>query len=250
MTSFKNKTVLITGTSYGIGRATAIAFAKEGANVMLSDWIEDKTTEEAIKAIGGICSFVKCDISKEDELKNLIDSTIKTFGGLDIAINNAGIEGVQGPIHEVTNDNFDRTMNINVRGVWLGMKYQLAHMLTKKSGVIVNVSSIAGLIGFPNASTYVASKHAVIGLTKSAALETARSGIRVNALCPGVIKTPMIDRALGGNEEVENVYQNAAPMGRFGTSEEMAQTLLFMCSDGAGYITGQCITADGGWVAQ
>jgi NAD(P)-dependent dehydrogenase (short-subunit alcohol dehydrogenase family) len=250
MTSFKNKTVLITGTSYGIGRATAIAFAKEGANVMLSDWIEDTTTEDAIKGIGGKCSFVKCDISNEDQIKNLVETTIKTFGGLDIAINNAGIEGVMSPLHEVTNENFDRTMNINVRGVWLGMKYQLAHMLTKNKGVIVNVSSIAGLVGFANSSTYVASKHAVIGLTKAAALETARGGIRINALCPGVIKTPMIDRALGGSEEAETAFQNAAPMGRFGTPEEMAHTLLFMCSEGAGYITGQCITADGGWVTQ
>jgi NAD(P)-dependent dehydrogenase (short-subunit alcohol dehydrogenase family) len=250
MKSFNNKTVLITGTSFGIGRATAIAFAKEGANVMLSDWMEDTTTEEAIKAFGGKCSFVKCDVSDENQVKHLITTTLSTFGGLDIAINNAGIEGVSSPLHEVTNENFDRTMNINVRGVWMGMKYQLAYMLEKNSGVIVNVSSIAGLIGFPNASTYVASKHAVIGLTKSAALETARTGIRINALCPGVIKTPMIDRALGGNEAVEQAYQNAAPMGRFGTPEEMAQTLLFMCSDGAGYITGQCITADGGWVTQ
>jgi NAD(P)-dependent dehydrogenase (short-subunit alcohol dehydrogenase family) len=250
MKSFNNKTVLITGTSFGIGRATAIAFAKEGANVMLSDWMEDTTTEEAIKAFGGKCSFVKCDVSDENQVKHLITTTLSTFGGLDIAINNAGIEGVSSPLHEVTNENFDRTMNINVRGVWMGMKYQLAYMLEKNSGVIVNISSIAGLIGFPNASTYVASKHAVIGLTKSAALETARTGIRINALCPGVIKTPMIDRALGGNEAVEQAYQNAAPMGRFGTPEEMAQTLLFMCSDGAGYITGQCITADGGWVTQ
>ncbi|MGK7390808.1 MAG: glucose 1-dehydrogenase [Candidatus Cyclobacteriaceae bacterium M2_1C_046] len=250
MKSFDQKTVIVTGSSFGIGRATAIAFAREGANVVLSDWKEDNTTEETIKKEGGNCIFVKCDVSKEEDIKNLIKKTLETYKKLDIAINNAGIEGDQVPVQEVTNEAWDKLMNINLRGVWLGMKYQLPEMLKNNKGAIVNISSIAGIVGLPNLSPYVASKHAVVGLTKVAALENAQSGIRINALCPGVIKTPMVDRALGGDPEVEEGYRNAIPVKRFGTPEEMAETILFLCSDGAGYITGQAITADGGWVTQ
>lgn len=250
MKTFENQTVIVTGSSFGIGRATAKAFAREGANVVLSDWVEDATTEEEIKKAGGNCIFVKCDVSNEADVKNLVTMAVETYGGLDVAINNAGIEGDQVPAQEVTNEAWDNLMNINLRGVWLCMKYQLPEMLKKQKGAIVNVSSIAGLVGFPNLSPYVASKHGVIGLTKVAAIENAKTGIRVNALCPGVIRTPMVDRALGGDPDVEAAYRSAIPVNRFGTSEEMAETILFLSSDGAGYITGQAITADGGWVAQ
>lgn len=247
---FKNKTVLITGSSFGIGRATAIAFAEAGANVVLADWAENNEVLETILSKGGKAFFEKCDVSDEAAMKALHERAVADFGSIDFAVNNAGIEGVMSPCHKLDTPTFEKIINVNLKGVWFGMKYQIAQMIKQGGGSVVNVASIAGLIGFPLSGAYVASKHAVVGLTKSAALENTANNIRVNAVCPGVIKTPMIDRALGGNQAMEEGYRNAIPMKRFGTPEEISGTILFLCSDAASYITGQTLTPDGGWVAQ
>jgi NAD(P)-dependent dehydrogenase (short-subunit alcohol dehydrogenase family) len=247
---FKNKTALVTGSSFGIGRATAIAFAEAGANVVLTDWAENDAVLNTIQSMGAKAFFVKCDVSDEAGMKALHEKAIAEFGSIDFAINNAGIEGTMAPCHELDTATFEKIININLKGVWLGMRYQIAQMLKQGGGSVVNVASIAGLIGFPLAGAYVASKHAVVGLTKSAALENAQTGVRINAVCPGVIKTPMIDRALGGNQAMEEGYKSAIPMKRFGSPEEISGTILFLCSDAASYITGQTLTPDGGWVAQ
>jgi NAD(P)-dependent dehydrogenase (short-subunit alcohol dehydrogenase family) len=247
---FKNKVALVTGGSFGIGRSTAIAFAKAGARVVVADWVEHTETVDVIQKAGGEALFVKCDVSSEMDVRALIEKTLQAYGRLDFGINNAGVEGVQKPCQDYTLDEWDHVLNVNLKGVWLCMKYQIPPMLQQGGGAIVNVSSIAGKVGFPNLAHYVASKHGVNGLSKAAALENAKTGIRINALCPGVIRTPMIDRALGGDKAVEEGYQNAIPMNRFGTPEEMAGTILFLCSDDAGFITGETIVADGGWVTQ
>jgi NAD(P)-dependent dehydrogenase (short-subunit alcohol dehydrogenase family) len=247
---FKNKTALVTGASFGIGRATAVAFAKRGCKVVVVDWKKDNETMDIISNMKGEAIFVHCDVSDEAAMQKLIETTVKQYGTLDYAVNNAGIEGSQKSCQDITMEEWDRIQNVNLKGVWLGMKYQIPQMLRQGKGAIVNVASIAGLIGFPNFSHYVASKHAVVGLTKSVALENSKTGIRINAICPGVIQTPMIDRALGDNEEVRETYRKAIPMSRFGTPDEIAETIIFLCSDAASYITGQAIAADGGWTVQ
>lgn len=247
---FQDKVALVTGGSFGIGRATAIAFAAAGAKVVVADWVQDDETVRLIREAGGEAMFIRCDVSSETDVQAMVDQTLSTYGRLDYGINNAGIEGVQKPLQEFAQDEWDKVLNVNLKGVWLCMKYQVAPMIRQGGGAIVNVSSIAGVVGFPNLAHYVASKHAVNGLTRAAALENAKTGVRINALCPGVIQTPMVDRAIGEDEAMRQGYRAAIPMGRFGTPEEMAGTILFLCSDQSGYITGQTIVADGGWVAQ
>jgi NAD(P)-dependent dehydrogenase (short-subunit alcohol dehydrogenase family) len=249
METFENKIVIVTGASSGIGRATAIAFAQEGAKVIVSD-INDKEGEETvnmIKETKGEAFFIKCDVSKENEVKELVDKTIERHGRLDCAYNNAGIEGSPCSTTECSTENWDKTININLKGVWLCMKYEIPAMLKSGKGSIVNCSSIAGLVGFETIPAYVASKHGVIGLTETAALEFAKNEIRVNAVCPGAIHTPMLDRFTHG-EEKKMAEQD--PMGRVGRPEEISNTVLWLCSDKASYITGQAIAVDGGWVAQ
>jgi len=249
---FKNKVALITGGSYGIGRATAIAFASRGAKVVIADWMEDPNQEaiNAIKALGSEVLFIKCDVSNNSQVKEMIEKIISTFGRLDYAFNNAGIEGVSAPTHECTEENWDRVIGVNLKGIWLCMKYEISQMLKQGKGVIVNNASIAGLVGFQNIPAYVASKHGVIGLTKNAALEFAKLGIRVNVVCPGVIKTPMIDRFTGKSKEVEKQFESMEPIGRLGAPEEVAETVIWLCSDASSFITGDAIPVDGGWVAQ
>lgn len=247
---FHNKTALVTGAAFGIGRATAIAFARRGANVVITDWKDDPETLKIIESMGGNALFVHCDVSKEEEVKKLIEATLSRFGSIDYAVNNAGIEGVQKLCQDVSEEEWNLIQNINLKGVWYGMKYQISQMIRQGGGAIVNVSSIAGLLGFPQLSPYVASKHAVIGLTRSAALENAQNGIRINAVCPGAIKTPMIDRFLGENQQLAETYRRTIPMQRFGRPEEIAETIVFLCSEAASYITGQTIIADGGWTVQ
>lgn len=247
---FKNKVALVTGASFGIGRATALAFAKKGAKIVLADWADASETLALIKALGGEAIFVKTDISKSEEVKAMIEKTIATFGSLDFAFNNAGIEGISAPIQDCTEENWDKTLGVNLKGTWLCMKHEIPEMLKRNKGVIINCSSVAGLVGYPGLAAYVASKHGVIGLTKTAALECAKVGIRVNAVCPGAIKTAMIDRLTGNKKEVENQFANSEPVGRLGQPEEVANAVIWLCSDEASFVTGDAMAVDGGWVAQ
>ena len=247
---FKNKVAIVTGGSFGIGKATAIAFAKKGAKVAVVDWVEDSETVNAIKALGGEAIFIKCDVSKTEDVKAMIEKTISTFGRLDYAFNNAGIEGSNGTTQECTEENWDKTIAVNLKGIWLCMKHEIPEMLKQGKGVIINCASIAGLVGFPGLPAYVASKHGVIGLTKTSALECAKLGIRVNAVCPGAIKTPMIDRITGNKKEVEEQFAGMEPIGRLGQPEEVANAVLWLCSDEASFVTGHAMAVDGGWVAQ
>ena len=241
---------IVTGGSSGIGRATAMAFARQGAKVVIADVVENNSTINDIKAEGGEAIFVQCDVGDESSIKQMVEKTISTYGRLDYAFNNAGIEGLSAPTHECTMENWTKTIDINLRGVWLCMKYEIPHLLKQRKGALVNNASIAGLVGFPNIPAYVASKHGVIGLTKNAALEYAKSGIRVNVVCPGVIKTPMIDRFTGKNKEVEKQFEPMEPVGRLGEPEEVAAAVTWLCSDAASFVTGHSLTVDGGWVAQ
>lgn len=248
--NFKNKVAIITGGSFGIGRATAIAFSKKGARVVIVDWVEDQETLNQIKSTGAEAIFIKCDVSKAEDVRMMVKKTIDTFGRLDYAFNNAGIEGIRGTTVDCTEENWDKTIAINLKGVWLCMKYQLPELLKQGSGSIVNCASIAGMIGYQDLPAYVASKHGIIGLTKTAALEFAKSGIRINAVCPGVIKTPMIDRLTGNNKEAEDQYASMEPIGRLGRPEEIANAVVWLCSDEASFITGHAMAVDGGWLAQ
>ena len=230
--------------------AAAIAFSKRVAKVMIADWVEDNETLNIIKGFGGEAIFFKCDVSDDINVRMMVDETIKSFGRLDFAFNNAGVEGISAPTQDCTLENWEQTINVNLRGVWLCMRYQIPHMLKQNKGAIVNNASIAGLVGFPGIPAYVASKHGVLGLTKNAALENAKLGIRVNAVCPGVIKTPMVDRFTGKNKEVEKQFESMEPIGRMGQPEEVAEVVIWLCSDSASFVTGNTMAVDGGWTAQ
>ena len=247
---FEGKVAIVTGGSFGIGRATAIAFAQRGSKVVIVDCIEDNETINIIKAAKGEAIFIKWNISKDSEVKDMVEKTIKTYGRIDYAFNNAGIEGASAITHESTEDTWERTIDVNLKGVWLCMKYEIQQMLKQGKGSIVNTASIAGLVGFQGLPAYVASKHGVIGLTKTAALEYAKLGIRVNAVCPGVIKTPMVDRFTGKNKEVEKQFESMEPIGRMGQPEEVAEAAIWLCSDAASFVTGDAMAVDGGWIAQ
>ncbi|MFI0431098.1 SDR family oxidoreductase [Mariniflexile sp. HMF6888] len=249
-TQFKNKVAIVTGGSFGIGRAAAIAFAKKGAKVAVVDWVEDNETLNLIKSSGGEAIFIKCDVSKAVDVKTMIEKTISAFGRLDYAFNNAGIEGIMAMTHECTEENWDKTIGVNLKSIWLCMKNQIPEMQKQGKGVIINTASIAGLVGFSGLPAYVASKHGIIGLTKTAALEYAKLGIRVNAVCPGAIKTPMIDRITGNKKEAEEQFAAMEPIGRLGQPEEVANAVLWMCSDEASFVTGHAMVVDGGWVVQ
>ena len=246
---FDGKVAIVTGGSFGIGRATAIAFAKRGAKVVVADWIEDKenSTMNLIKNTGSDAMFIKCDVSKSDDVSNMIAKAIARFGKIDYAFNNAGIEGVSANTHECTEANFDKTISINLKGVWLCIKHEIPHKLKNKKGAIVNCASVAGLNGFAGLPAYVASKHGIAGLTKTAALEYAKEGIRVNAVCPGVIHTDMIDRLTGKDKEVEKQFTTMEPIGRMGNPEEIAEAVVWLCSDAASFITGIAMPVDGGF---
>ncbi len=247
---FTGKVALVTGGAFGIGSATAIEFAARGSKVVVVDWIEDSNCIKQIEAAGGTALFIKCDVSQRSMIQETIQKTIETFGRLDFAFNNAGVEGNMGNTMECTEDNWDKTIGVNLKGIWQCMKYEIPEMLKNQKGVIVNCASIAGMVGYPGLPAYVASKHGVVGLTKTAALEFALKGIRVNAVCPGAIKTPMIDRLTGNKKEVEEQYAAMEPMGRLGRPEEVAKAVVWLCSDEASFITGHAMAVDGGWTAR
>ena len=249
---FTGKVALVTGAASGIGRATALAFAKKGASVIVADLEEDGglQTSHMIERLGPKSMYIRCDVSKQEEVKRVLEKTLDTFGRLDCAFNNAGVEGNQGMTPDCTEANWNRVVDVNLKGVWLCMKYEIPLMLKQGGGTIVNCSSIAGLIGFQGIPAYVASKHGVIGLTKTAALEYAKLNIRVNAVCPGVIQTAMIDRFVHGEAQIQKQLVEGEPIGRVGQPEEVAQAVLWLCSDAASFVTGHSLAVDGGWVAQ
>ena len=250
----ENKVVLVTGGGSGIGRAAALAFADAGAKVVVSGRRETEGFETValIKKAGGQGTFIQADVSKEADVERLVTQTVSTYGHLDAAFNNAGIEGEVGKqTHEQTVANYRAVIDTNVLGVLLAMKYEVGAMLKNGGGAIVNNASVGGLIGFPGVSVYVASKHAVLGLTKSAALEYAKQGVRVNAVSPGGIETPMLNRFTGGpGTQFFNQLAGMHPVGRLGRPEEIAEAVLWLCSDKASFVTGLSLTADGGWTAQ
>lgn len=250
--NFMQKVAFITGASTGIGRSTAMEFAKANAQVVVVDVNTDAgpQTVKKIQEVGGKAHFIKCDVSHDAEVKIAVQETVQRFGSLDYAFNNAGVEGGQALTADCTEENWDKVININLKGVWLCMKYQIPQMLKQGHGSIVNCSSIAGLVGFPGIPAYVASKHGVIGLTKTAALEYAKLNIRVNAICPGVIQTPMIDRFVHGEAQIRKQLADGEPIGRVGNPNEIAQAALWLCSDCASFVTGHPMVVDGGWVAQ
>lgn len=247
---FQGKVALVTGGSYGIGQATAIAFGSRGATVVIADKVEDpqQQTLKKVQETGAKGRFVKCDVSSEEQVVQLIRLIVETYGRLDFAYNNAGIEGEMASTDQCTERNFDTTIAINLKGIFLCMKHELIQMHKQGSGVIVNCSSVAGLKGFANLPAYTASKHGVIGLTKSAAIENAKKAIRINALCPGVIHTPMIERATGGDPEKLASYVAMEPIGRMGEPKEVAEAVCWLCSDAASFVTGVALPVDGGFM--
>ena len=249
-TPFKNKVALVTGGASGIGRATALAFAKKGAKVAVVDWKENDEMVDLIKELGSEAIFIKCDVSKTDDVKAMVAQTIAAFGRLDYAFNNAGIEGASAPTQDCSEENWDKTIGVNLKGVWLCMKYEIPEILKQGKGAIVNCASVAGLVGFAGLPAYVASKHGIVGLTKTTALECATQGIRVNVVCPGVIQTPMIDRLTGKTKEGIERFKGFEPIGRFGLPEEIANAVVWMCSDEASFVTGHVMAVDGGFTAQ
>jgi NAD(P)-dependent dehydrogenase (short-subunit alcohol dehydrogenase family) len=247
----EGKVALVTGGTSGIGREAAVLFAKTGARVVVAGRREPegKETVEIVRAAGGDCLFVKTDVSRASEVEALIQTTTERFGRLDIAFNNAGVEGVWAPITRQSEEDWDRTIDINLKGVWLSLKYEIRQMLKQGgSGAIVNMASITGMVGAVGAAAYSASKHGVIGLTQTAALENAKSGIRINAVCPGFTETPMADRIF----RVPGVHKyvlSCHPIGRLGRPTEIAEAVVWMCSDRASFMTGQSLVLDGGFLA-
>jgi NAD(P)-dependent dehydrogenase (short-subunit alcohol dehydrogenase family) len=248
----KDKVALVTGGTSGIGRATAIAYAKQQAKVVVVGRRidEGEETVRLIKEAGGEAIFVQADVTKEADVQAMVDKAVDVFGRLDIASNNAGTIGENPSLIEQTEAEYDRTMNVNVKGIWLSMKYEIAQMLKQGSGSIVNTASANGVVAFPTFPLYTASKSAVIGLTKAAALQYAKAGIRINVVAPAVIETDMFEAATGGQDEVRAYMAGLHPIGRVGTPLEVANAVLFLSSDLASFTTGETLMVDGGYVAQ
>lgn len=253
MAVMDTKVALVTGAAAGIGRATALAFAAEGASVAVIDSNEERggSVAEEIREAGGRSLFIPVDVSDSDQVITMVESTMRRFGRLDFAFNNAGIEGDYAPIDECSNGNWDRTLAVNLTGVFYCIRAEIPAMRESGGqGAIVNCASIAGLNGFPGLAAYVASKHGVNGLTRSAALELAADGIRVNSVCPGAIETEMIQRLEVEQPEVIERTVAAHPLGRLGQPQEIAATVIWLCSTGGGFVTGQAIAVDGGYTTQ
>ena len=246
------KIAMVTGSGSGIGRASALKFTEEGAKVVVSDINVEggNETVDMIKKAGGEATFIKCDVSKAAEVEALIKGVVDTYGRLDCAYNNAGVEGEAATTINCTEENFDLNYQINLKGVWLCMKYEILQFLAQgDGGAIVSTASVAGLVGVKGSPAYVAAKHGVVGLTKTAALEFAKKDIRVNAVCPGVIETPMVERLTGGAEDGKARIAKWQPVGRLGQPGEIAATAVWLCSDQASFVTGHAMPVDGGFMA-
>lgn len=248
---FSGKVALITGAGSGIGRASALAFARSGAKVVIADVAEAEGEETAAmaRALNTDALFVRADVAQRADVEALVNEAVESFGRLDYAHNNAGISGAQALLADYPEEAWDQVIAVNLKGVWLCMRYELQQMLKQGGGVIVNTSSVAGMTGSRGTSAYVASKHGIIGLTKAAALEYARSGVRINAICPGTIHTAMIDRFTHGDSRVLEQFAEGEPIGRLGQPEEVASAVTWLCSDGASFVTGATLAVDGGRLA-
>lgn len=249
----QTRVALVTGAGSGIGRACALAFARAGASVVVADIAAEGGREIVgqIEAAGGTATFVAADVTDAAQVERLVQAAVETYGRLDWAHNNAGVAQRQ---HALTADcpeeEWDRVMAVNLKGVWLCMKFEIPQMLRQGSGAIVNTASTAGLVGLPNSSIYTASKHGVVGLTRSAAVEYARHGVRINAVCPGTVLTPMVEALYQGNREEIARRVGSRPTPRAGTPEEVAAAVVWLCSDAASFVTGHTLAVDGGFVAQ
>lgn len=252
MNGISDGVAIVTGGGSGIGRATATRFASEGARVVVTDVDVDggEETVSQIEADGGEATFLEADVTDEDDVKATVETAVDTYGGLDFAFNNAGIEGANESSSQQSRSNWDQVIDINLTGVFLGIREQLPAMLEDGGGAIVNTASVAGLLGFPNLSPYVASKHGVLGLTKTAAVEFSADGVRVNAVCPGVIETPMVARTREEDPEMMEQTAAATPIGRLGDPEEIAAAVVWLCSDDASFVTGESLVVDGGYSVQ
>ena len=252
MAQMANKVALVTGAAAGIGRASALALAREGAAVCVSDINHQggQETAQAIIAGGGVAFCVACDVRRAEDVRAMVAATVERFGRLDAAVNNAGIAGsFEQRLHEADDELFDQVLAINLKGVWHCMKAELEQMLPAGRGTIVNIASVAGLIGAPKAAAYTASKHAVVGLTRSAALDYAKRGIRVNAICPAYTDTAMVRGGIALNPALGTIMQRAIPMGRLGSPEEIAAAAVWLCSEASSFVTGHPLVLDGGLAA-
>lgn len=255
MSEFKEKTVIVTGGNAGIGKATCIEFARAGANIVVSArrQEEGEKTVAELKELGAKAIFARCDIAKFDDVQQLIATTIKEFGGFHYAVNNAGYGGISKKIADYPEDVWDQVININLKGTWYCMKEQIPHLVEAGGGAIVNVSSIGGLVGFPLIGPYTAAKHGIVGLGKTAALEYAKKGIRINTVCPAGTDTEMLQglfKASGDEAKARKGLESSIPMQRLSPPKEVANLILWLCSKKSAYITGQAIPIDGGWTAR